>query len=123
MLLTSFSYALSALEIPFSISLVADQNFRYVLKHFEEEISFSVLQCILDCLFIQRYRTNIADTVHHVLECVKCPYKERTQRAVFLFSNGIDENLVLATSWNKRLLNDSNNSFGLIFSKSEVLDE
>ena len=122
MLLISFSYALSALEIPFSIAIVADQKFRFVLKPFEEEISMLVLQRVLDCLFIKRYRTNIADTFHHAIEFMKCPYQERTQRAVFIFSNGLDENLILTQSWKESILNNINNSFGLIFVKSKLLE-
>ena len=38
-LLTSFSYALSALEIRFTISFIADQNNRFVMKLYEENIS------------------------------------------------------------------------------------
>ncbi|KAK8898415.1 hypothetical protein M9Y10_000702 [Tritrichomonas musculus] len=123
MILVSFSYALSVLEIPFSIAIVADKKFRFVLKPFEEDISTLVLQRVFDCLFIKRYKTNIADTIRHAIEFMKCPDEKRTQRALFFFSDGLDENLVLAQSWKETLLNDSNNSFGLIFIKSKFLDE
>ncbi|KAK8850292.1 hypothetical protein M9Y10_018421 [Tritrichomonas musculus] len=123
MILISFSYALSSLEIPFSITIIADSKFRFVLKPFEEEISILVLQRIFDCIFIQRFRTNIADSFHHAIKFLKSPYQERTQRAMFLFSNGIDENLVLAQSWKELLLNNPNNSFGMIFVKSKFLND
>ena len=123
MIVIAFSYALSALEIPFSIAIVADQKFRFVLKPFEEEISMLVLQRILDCLFIERFKTNIADTFYHALEYMKCPDPKRTQRALFFFSNGLDENLILTESWKESLLNKSNNSFGMIFVKSKFLDD
>ena len=122
MILIAYSYALSALEIPFSIAIVADLRFRFVLKPFEEEISILVLQRILDCLFIQRFKTNIADTFRHSLEFMKCPDEKRTQRALFIFSDGVDENLVLSQSWKKKLLNDPNNSFAMIFVKSKLLE-
>ena len=122
MILIAYSYALSALEIPFSIAIVADLRFRFVLKPFEEEISILVLQRILDCLLIQRYKTNIADTFRHSLEFMKCPDEKRTQRALFIFSDGIDENLVLSQSWKEKLLNDPNNSFAMIFVKSKLLE-
>lgn len=123
MLLIAFSYALSASEIPFSIAIAADENFRFVLKPFDEEISVFVLQRILDCIFIVRYRTNIADTVYHSLESMKCTYQNRTQRAMFVFSNGIDDTLVLGESWKNYLLSNSNNSFGFIFVKSKILED
>ncbi|KAK8853815.1 hypothetical protein M9Y10_016358 [Tritrichomonas musculus] len=122
MLVIAFSYALSAIEVPFSIAIVADKNFRFVLKPFEEEISILVLQRILDCLFILRYKTNLADTIFYSTKFMKCPDENRNQRAIFLFSNGLDENLVLSQSWKETLLNDPNNSFGLIFVKSQLFD-
>lgn len=123
MVMSAFSYALAALEIPFSICIVADKNFRFILKPFTENISLLVLQRVLDCLFIKRFRTNLADTLHHAIEFMKCPYPDRTQRAFFLFSNGIDDNLVMAQSWKESILNNPNFSFGLYFVKSKLLDD
>lgn len=115
MLLTSFAYALKAIEIPFSISIIADEHFRFVLKSYEEDLNAMVLQRVLDCLFVKRYRANIADTINYSIKSLICP--ERSQRSFFIFSDGLDENFVLTNSWKELLLNNSSNSFGMIFIK------
>lgn len=106
LLLTSFAYALNFVHVPYEICVVADQKFRFILKPFEEPHSIKALQRVLDCVLIQRYRTNYPDTFHHTAEFMNNPDEKRTQRAVFLFSDGLNENLVLIDALNKQVLNN-----------------
>ncbi|OHT04875.1 hypothetical protein TRFO_27550 [Tritrichomonas foetus] len=121
MLLCAFSYALNALEIPYAISIVADQRFRFVIKHFEEDHSIQALQRVLDCVLVPRYRTNYAETIYHAIEHWKINDDQRNQRAFFFFSDGLDENLVLVQSWKEKILNNPTNSFGFIFTSPKSL--
>lgn len=51
-----------------------------------------------------------------------CPDKSRTQRAIFLFSDGLDENIALIDAWNKQVLNNQSISFGIVVTTPNVLD-
>jgi hypothetical protein len=89
------------IEIPYSIALVGDKNFTIILKHFEEPHSFESLQKILDCIFIKRPRTNIANSLNFAIQNMKYPDDTRNQRIIFFFTNGMDENLVHLNDWGK----------------------
>ena len=122
LLLTAFAYAFNILKIPYEIGVVADNQFRFILKSFEEEHSIQALQRVLDCVLIQRYKTNYPDTFHHAVEHMNYPDETRNQRAIFLFSDGLDENIALVDAWNKQVLNNPSISFGLIATIPQVLD-
>ena len=92
------------LEIPYSIALVADKDFTIIIKDFEEPHSFENLQKVLDCIFIKRPRTRIANSLNFAIQNMKYPNNLRNERTIFFLTNGMDENLVNLYDWNKILI-------------------
>ncbi|KAK8878640.1 hypothetical protein M9Y10_005420 [Tritrichomonas musculus] len=137
LLLTSFSFALYFLGIKYAISIVSDSKFKYILKTFDQPHSLEALQRVLDCCLIARYRTNYAETFYQFIEDMKTNESKenkdkdekdekedekedeiaedfKPQRALFLFSDGLDENLISINAWKKSVLKEAANSFGII---------
>lgn len=126
-LLNAFSYALHFLGVNFAISIVADSKFKIFLKSFEEPFSKEVLQRVLDCCLIPRHKANYAEIFYQFIQYMKTYEKDRInknsdiedykpQRAFFLFTDGINESLISFNAWKKSILNESDNSFGIIAS-------
>jgi len=114
--------ALTALEIPYSAAVIADQNFKCIIKTFDEDHSFHVLQRICDCLLIKRYKTKLASSIKFAIDSMQYTYdKRRNQRAIFTFSDGLDEQLILTKSWKDSILINPDISIGFIFIKSSLL--
>lgn len=106
------------LKIPYSITMISDENFRAVIKDFNEAHSKEVIQKILDCAMIKRFKSNYAKNLKFSIDNLKYYNSNRKQRAFYLFSDGLNEDLKLSKSWADLILNDENNSFGFIFIKS-----
>ena len=113
--------SLFELKIPYSVTVISDEKFRTVIKDFHEPHSIEIAQRIRDCVMIQRFKSNYASNLKFALDNLKFNNKNREQRAFFLFSDGLNENLKLAKNWAELLLNNENNSFGFIFIKSNNL--
>lgn len=121
-LLCGFAYAFDSLEVPYSITIAADKEFRFILKTYEDQDPQNALQACLDCIFIKRYRANYADIFHFIHEKVKKPDPSRTQRAMFIFTDGLDENLALVQSWRKKIFAKNRNySYGIIATVPKLL--
>ena len=112
---------LNELKIPYSVTVISDENFRTVIKNFEEQHSINVIQRIRDCSMIARFKSNYASNLKYAIDNLKYNSSKRNQRAFFLFSDGLNENLKLTKSWAELLLNKENDSFGFIFIKSHDL--
>lgn len=138
-LLTTFAYALYFLGLEYAISVVSDSKFKFILKAFEEPHSVEALQRVLDCCLISRYRIKYAETFHQFIENMKDNEKEGEkdgkegeklekdkkypqQRALFLFTDGLDENLKSVEAWNRSVLTDPANSFGIIVTVPSALE-
>ena len=106
------------LKIPYSITMISDESFRTVIKDFGEPHSQNVIQRIFDCAMIKRFKSNYASNLKCSIDNLKFYNTNRKQRAFFIFSDGLNEDLKLAKSWAELLLNDEKNSFGFIFVKS-----
>ena len=113
--------ALYELKIPYSVTVISDENFRTVIKNFEEPHSIEVIQRIRDCAMIQRFKSNYANNLKYAIDKLKYINASRKQRAFFLFSDGLNENLKLSKSWAEQILNNESDSFGFIFIKSHDL--
>ena len=123
-LVCAITFALNALEIPFTISLVSDEKFKIILKKFDESYSKESLQKVLDCLLIRRYRTKIASSLKFAEQLMEYSNKEeRPYRAIFLFTDRLDETLVQKELWSNTIFNNQKLSFGLFFVKSIYLKE
>ena len=113
--------ALYELKIPYTVTIISDQNFRTVIKDFSEPHSINVIQRIRDCVMIKRFKSNYASNLKYAIDNLKYFNPNRKQRAFFLFSDGLNEDLKLAKSWAELILNNENDSFGFIFIKSQDL--
>ena len=123
-LVCAITFALNVLEIPYSIALVSDEKFKIILKKFDEPYSKESLQKVLDCLLIRRYRTKIASSFKFAEKLMEYPNKdERPYRAIFIFTDGLDETLVQKELWTYNIFNNEKLSFGLFFVKSIYLKE
>ena len=118
--------ALTNMEIPYSITLIADENFKCTIKRFSDESSLEILQKVLDCIFVRRFYTNLANTTKFAINNLFYqPMEERPYRAFITFTNGLDERLFIAESWERKVFNacsnPSQNKFGYVFMKSDLL--
>ena len=109
---------LNELKIPYSVTVISDENFRTVIKNFEEQHSIKVIQRIRDCAMVPRFKSNYASNLKYAIDNLKYSNSKRNQRAYFLYSVGLKENLKLTKCWAELLLNKENNLFGFIFIKS-----
>lgn len=111
--------ALNIVNIPYAINLIGDSQVQCTIKSFRNEHSMMNLQRVLDCFFIKRFISKYVNGVKYALQKVK-PERNNTYRTILLFSDGLDEDLVLIDQWKNQLL-DKNNSYGFFFINSEGL--
>ncbi len=95
-----------------------------ILKKLDKSFFKESLQKVLDCLLIRRYRTKIPSSLKFAEQLMEYPNKEeRPYRAIFLFTDGLDEKLVQKEFWTNTIFNNEKLSFGLFFVKSIYLIE
>jgi hypothetical protein len=113
-LIIALTNALSYLEINYLFAVVGDSRFKAIIKDFKEPHSKEIIQRILDCITIQRYRTNIAS-------CAKTAIDEfpiidaNNQRIFYFFTNGLDDEYKLYDEWNKEIISNKNCFFSFLF--------
>jgi len=110
--------ALNSLEIPYCIGLIGDSSFKIIIKSFEEPHSEEVLQRIVECIFISRYKTELATCLKYVIDKFPHNYKNRV---FYTITNGMDPELRKINRWKDVIFNNKENSFSFIFVKSRVL--
>ena len=121
MLICAMTYALDVLGVPYSAAVFSDSNFKCIIKTFEEKHSPFVLQKICDCLLIRRLCSNLPAIIKYGIDNME--HSTRKQRAVFTFTNGLDEQIILTKSWAESLFTKDDLSFLFVFIKSLILDE
>ena len=114
--------ALNCLEIKYSIILMGDEDFRCVLKNYNEPHSIEALERVYECLILRRFRTNIPGCLKYALEEVssKTDFK---YTSFFVFTDGLDKRFVITqkNTWDSDIFYKKSNSFGFIFLLSSVL--
>ena len=114
--------ALNCLEIKYSIVLMGDEEFRCVIKDYNEPHSKEALERVYECLMIKRFRTNIPGCLRYCLEeiCHKSKFK---YSSFFIFTDGLDRKFLCTqkNTWDTYIFNKSSNSFGFIFFLSKFL--
>lgn len=73
------------MEIPYSLLVF------YTIKKFETKQNDSIYKTILDCFMVPRYSNRIADASYYIDKKVIHP--KRTNRKIFIISNGLDPKL------------------------------
>ena len=116
--------ALNCLEIKYSIILMGDEEFRCVIKDYNEPHSIEALERVYECLMLKRFRTNIPGCLRYCLEeiCNKSKFK---YKSFFIFTDGLDRRFLCTqrNTWDTYIFNKSSNSFGFIFFLSSFLTE
>ena len=120
LIVCGLSIALHSIEIPFSLSLVGDKDFKILIKKINDQFDEKYLQQILDCIFIQRYKTKYASCLNYAINFYKTK-DISTSRVFILISGGIDSELRLVNSWRVNIFNNIKNSFGFIFTISKTI--
>jgi len=120
--------ALSNMEIPYSVTLISDENFKCTIKRFSDEHSLENIQKIFDCIFVRRFYTNLANNTKFAINNLYYkPKEERPYRAFITFSNGLDERLFMADNWESKVFKSCSepqkNKFGYVFLRGELLKD
>ncbi len=83
-LLCCIVIALFNLEIPYSITLISDEKFKITVNRFSDEHSQENLQKVLDCIFVRRFYTNLANNTKFAInKLFYSPPEERKYRDNF----------------------------------------
>ena len=120
LIVCALSVAFHTLEIPFSLSLVGDQDFKILIKKVDDDYNEDYLQKMLDCIFIHRYKTKYASCFYYAINNFKSK-NINLNREYIIISGGIDAELKLIKSWAKSIFNNPQNSFGFIFVPSKTI--
>ena len=114
--------ALYYLNIPYTLSLIGDSNFKVRIKNADDPHNLLNLQKLYDCCFIKRNITQLPTCLNHFI--TKYPAKDESiNRVFYIFTNGYDDELKKYNAWKLKIFNNIKNSFSFIFTKSEVLDK
>ena len=126
-LICGLTEGLNAIGIPYSVALISDDNFKRIIKKYDEPHDKYELQKIYECYMISRYRTNLAKSIKFGIDHLKFD-KNMTDNgnsntAYFIFTDGMDENLYFGKEFKDNLFNCKNLSFGFVFIKSSLLTD
>ena len=121
-IICAMTNALNCLEIKYSIVLMGDEDFRCVLKDYNEPHSVETLEKVYECLMLRRFRTNIPGCLKYCLEeiCSKSKFK---YTSFFIFTDGLDKRFIYTqkNTWDTNIFYNKYYSFGFIFLLSSVL--
>ena len=103
---------LNAMEIPYSVVIFADYQYLFTIKKFEIEHNDNIYKMILDSIMVPRYSSRIADVCYYINKQVNHP--TRTNKRIFIISNGLDPKLKSAEQW-QPFLGDQQNIYCFYF--------
>ena len=122
LIVCAMTNALNCLEIKYSIVLMGDEDFRCVLKSYNEAHSIEALERVYECLMLKRYITNIPGCLKYCLEEIssKSDFK---YTSFFVFTDGLDKRFVYTqkNTWDSDIFYTKSNSFAFIFLLSQSL--
>lgn len=121
MLATSIAKAFNALEMPYSVVVFADYKFQFEIKKFDEIHSDDVIQKILDSVKVERFAPRIADACYFAKKNINCP--NRSNRAFFVISDGLDPYMKCIDGWKKDILNEEQDIFAFFILRSAYLND
>ena len=106
-ILCAITMVLNNLNIKYSICLFGEEEFKIIMKQFDEEHSIFILQKVYECLMMKRYRTNLANVVYFAKTNSKFIgennrsdfYKNHPEQIIFIISDGLDEELKCIHQW------------------------
>ena len=129
LILCAMTMVLHSLNIPYSIGLFGDENFKIIIKQYQEKHSILILQQVYECLMMKRYRINLASAfnfakisklfINNNLDF----YKYYKDRVIYLITDGLDEELSLIKEWKKIIKDNDDISLGLVFNIPDVINK
>jgi hypothetical protein len=109
------------MEIPYSVIIFAYFKFHFIIKTFEEVHSIEVLQLILDATMAERFYHIISDCCYFIKLKLNCA--NRSNRAIFIISDGLDLNFHYYEDWKTDILSNKNDSLEFYFICPDGLDD
>ena len=99
---------------------MGDEDFRCVLKDFNEPHSVEALERVYECLILKRFRTNIPACLKYCLEEISSK-----STCFFIFTDGLDKRFTYTQekTWDYYIFHEKTNSFGFIFLLSNILSD
>ena len=99
-------------DIEFSIFLAADDNYKIIIKQYDDYINYEeLIEILYETLIIKRYRNNILKTMKTAVEYLK----NKKRNTIYIASfDSMDESFTYPNYWMKNIFNDETNSFILI---------
>ena len=121
-IICAMTNALNCLEIKYSIVLMGDEEFRCVIKDYNEPHSLEALERVYECLILKRFRTNIPACLRYCIEEVSSKSNFK-YTSFFIFTDGLDKSFIYTqkNTWDAYIFHKRYNSFGFIFLFSSVL--
>ena len=121
-IICAMANALNCLEIKYSIVLMGDEDFRCVLKDYNEPHSIEALERVYECLILKRFRTNIPGCLKYCLEEISSKSNFK-YTSFFIFTDGLDKRFIYTqkNTWDTNIFYKKTNSFGFIFLLSSIL--
>ena len=122
LIILSIIKILYIIDIQFAIFLSADNNYKIVLKNYDDDYILyeDLIEILYETIIIQRSRNNILKTLKTCIDYLK--NKERNTIYIEFF-DCMDESFTYVNYWLNNILNDKTNSFMLIVEKSMLYKE
>ena len=130
-ILCAITMVLNCLNIKYSIGLFGEEEFKIIMKQFDEEHSLLTLQKVYECLMMKRYRTNLASVVYFAKQNIKFVgennnkynfYKKHPEQIIYIITDGLDEELKCIYRW-KYIIRDESVKLGFIFNQPNKIEE
>ena len=119
LMILSIIKILYIVDIQFSIFLTADDNFKVILKDYDDDfIDYEdLIEILYETIIIERFMNNILKTLKTAIDYLK----NKNRNTLYIgFFDYMDESFTYQNYWIENILNDKTNSFLLILEKSKL---
>jgi len=131
-ILCAMTMVLYNLRIKYSIGLFGDEDFKIIMKQFDEEHSLLILQQVYECLMLKRYRSNLASVVLFAQKNSQFIgsynknknnfYENHPEQVIYIITDGLDEELTCINEWRK-IIRQYNIKYGFIINQPNKIEE
>ena len=122
MIVLSILKIIQMFDIKFSILLTADDNFKVLIKKYDEKINYeNLIKKLYETYILKRYRNNLLKSVQIAVEYIKCNNIEN--RLFWIFSDSLDDSILQFNYWKNKVLINKNNAFIFFIEKTHNIPE
>ena len=122
MIVLSILKIIQMFDIKFSILLTADDNFKVLIKKYDEKINYEdLIEKLYETYILKRYRNNLLKSVQIAVEYLKCNNIEN--RLFWIFSDCLDDSILQFNYWKNKVLINKNNAFIFFIEKTHNIPE